>query len=245
MPPPYQDQFAVPVPLRVAPPSKSRRPMWVALAAVIVLALLGAGTAVYVLRDDLRPPGPKQSTEALPAPAQPTPTPRQPGLEPPRPGDWPTQWPKFTATDKVKTQVFSGLGFTFTAPANWSCVAAASGQGFSRYNCGVTVASEEKVGGEVTVRTCPQPCDVNRRDELRKVEEAWGQQWRFAGDYVVIAETTKLNGAAVYGLVVVAFFASTPGGELDRQLVIRMTGPNAYLNDIRRVANAARDTARF
>ena len=60
---------------------------------------------------------------------------------------------------------------------------------------------------------------------LRKAEEAWGLQWRAAGQYVVLVETVKLNGAKRYGVVVVAFWRSEPDGAVDRQLVLRMTAP--------------------
>lgn len=80
---------------------------------------------------------------------------------------------------------------------------------------------------------------------MRAAEEAWGLRWRNAGQYATVVETLKANNTTRYGLVVVAYWRSVPEGGLDRQLVLRMTGPAAWNDELRRVANAARDSARF
>ncbi|MFC7548038.1 hypothetical protein [Plantactinospora sp. GCM10030261] len=137
-----------------------------------------------------------------------------------------------------------GLGFGFTAPANWTCNPAGSAEGEVKYNCGGSIGDNQEIGGELIVRECPD-CDEARRVALRQAEEAWGQQWRSGGPYVVLAETTKLDGANAYGVVVVAFWRSNPDGAIDRQLVLRMTSPVEWVDVIRRVVGSIRANARF
>ena len=88
-------------------------------------------------------------------------------------------------------------------------------------------------------------CDEAHRDELRTVEDAWGAQWRFAGPNATLAETLTLDERDRYGLVVVGYWASTPGSAIDRQLVLRMTAPPNWIDDIRRVANGVRGAVKF
>jgi hypothetical protein len=244
LPPQYSDDPLVPPLGNVSRPRRRRKALWAAVA-VVVLALAGGATAaVLTMRKDGKTPVAQQSTAASAGPVIPTPSARQPGLEPPRVGDWP-RWPAFGPGNNPQPHPLEGTGLTLALPSSWTCTRAATDEGATRYNCGAATTNGEEVGGEITVRTCEKPCNTERRDEMRKAEEAWAQQWRYAGEYAVIAETKTVNGSARYGLVVVAFWRSTPDDAVDRQLVFRMTAPEAWTDDIRKVANAAKIAAKF
>jgi hypothetical protein len=236
-------------PLFGGPTPKPSRRTWL-WATVIVLVLL-AGTGGFVAwRVVLSGPGKVQGAPSNRATnsSQPVPTdtPLRPGLEPPNPGPWPRLWPKFVSDhDKVSTLSLDGLGFKLTVPVPWQCALRGSGTGYVRYNCGADTSTGQRIGGDVIERDCPQPCDAQQQTTMRATEEAWGLQWREAGPNVTIAETTKLNGAATYALVLIGYWHSTPGGPLDRQIVLRMTGPPDWVNDIRKFANAVRDSVAF
>jgi hypothetical protein len=220
---------------------RRRTRLWIGTAVLAVLVIGGAGT-VFAWQGLGETKAPKRATasSAVSAP-MPTASPLRPGLEPPRPGDWPTRWPKLDGADKVKTVKLDGLDFAVTLPATWNCVRAGSAEGFVKFKCGVTLAGNAEVGGELVVRDCPGPCNQERRDAMRKTEEAWGQQWRAAGEYAYLAETLNLDGASRYGLVMLAYWRSAPDGAVDRQLVLRMTAPAEWVNDVRKVANGIRD----
>jgi hypothetical protein len=207
----------------------------------------GAGAFVWIGRGDTTEPTANPSpTGVVPSGASswsPSARPQQPGIEPPRPGDWP-KWQVFSRSDAVRTLNPDGLGFEFVAPADWTCTPGGSTEGQVKYNCGASIGDNAEVGGELIVRNCPE-CGEEQRDALRKAEEAWGLQWRSGGPYVVLAETVKLNGANKYGIVVVAFWRSEPDGAIDRQLVLRMTAPEDWIDVIRRVVNSIRDNAEF
>ncbi|MGW5560294.1 hypothetical protein ACWER9_24095 [Micromonospora sp. NPDC003944] len=246
---PAHDPFSSPTQrIRPSPPRKSRTGLWVGIAALVVVLVAGGSALAWSSFG-----GPSEPTTASPTPtgvaesrataSLPAGPPQQPGLEPPRPGDWPT-WPSFVQGGAVRTLNPEGLGITFLAPANWDCTPGSSAEGQVEYNCGASIGDNSEVGGELIVREC-RDCKEDQRVALRKAEEAWGLQWRSAGQYVVLAETVKLNGAEKYGIVLVAFWRSSPDGAIDRQLVLRMTGPPDYMNDIRRVVNSVRDNARF
>jgi hypothetical protein len=223
---------------------RSRTRLWIILGVVVVVLVAAGSVLGWQLSGGTggKPQaGASPSVSALPAP---TPTPLRPGLEPPLLGSWPKQWPKFGPTDKVATRTLDGLGFALTVPATWKCVRAGSAAGFVKYSCGTTVSGEQ-IGGDLIVRDCAAPCDAQQQATMRGTEEAWGLQWRQAGENVTIAETTKLNGAARYGLVVVAYRHSTTGGALDKQVVLRLTSPVSWLDDLRKIANAVRDSAVF
>ncbi|SNS72255.1 hypothetical protein SAMN05421812_101549 [Asanoa hainanensis] len=245
--PPAPDPFAAPGRRIAFSAPKKRRPrgLLIGIAAAVVVLLAGGGV-VFALAggDGGDDPTPTPSNTGTVTAAQPTAPPVQPGLEPPRPGDWPDKWPVFSPTDPVRPVNLDGLGFTLTLPARWECAAAAVSAGNVRYNCGRSTA-DGPIGGELTVRACTPVCDEAHRDELRTVEDAWGAQWRFAGPNATLAETLTLDGGKRYGLVVVGYWPGTPGGAVDRQLVLRMTAPPNWVDDIRKVANGVRGAAKF
>ncbi|MEV4534293.1 hypothetical protein AB0J82_10740 [Asanoa sp. NPDC049518] len=240
------DPFAAPGRRIAFSATRKRRPraLWVSIAAAVVV-VLAAGGVVFALAgeeggDD---PAPTLSGGGTVAALQPTSPPVRPGIEPPRPGDWPDKWPVFGPTDPVRPVNLDGLGFTLTLPARWDCAAAAVGAGSVRYNCGRNT-DDGPIGGELTVRNCTPICDEAHRDELRSVEDAWGAQWRYAGPNATLAETLTLDGDR-YGLVVIGYWAGTPGGAVDRQVVLRMTAPRNWVDDLRRLTNGLRGAAKF
>jgi hypothetical protein len=224
-----------------AGPANLRRWLWVGVSVAVVL-LAVAAVATWRQR-----PGPGPRPDAGPTIAAPvlSSPPLRPGLEPPWPGEWPADWPRFGRREDVQTLALDRLG-RVTLPADWTCVLRESAAGFAKYACGGPIEGGRDIGGELLLRDCPAPCDEGRQTSMRRFEEAWGLQWRYAGRYVTIADTSRLNGAAgQYGVVVVAYFRSAPEGRVDRQLVLRMASPESWLNLLRKVANAVRATARF
>ena len=234
-------------------PSDERRPRFgrvfaivgaFAVAAVVVAAAafiavralpLGGGTSA--------PTTPAVTTPAAPEVTTPPP---QPGLEPPIEGNWPRLWAGFAPADKPRTFNLQGLPFPLQVPAYWNCTPAATTPEAVRYNCSGPINDDQDIGGEVVVQECPVPCDAARRDAMRAVENAWGQQWRFAGPNATIAETLKLHGQdQTYGLVILGYFRSRAGGPIDRQITLRMSSPESWLADLRKVAVSVRAGAKL
>ena len=137
----------------------------------------------------------------------------------------------------------AGVGFSFRVPEAWTCTPVSASTDVASYDCGASI-SGGKVGGDLIVRTCPDPCDGRRRVDMRQGEEAWGLQWVRAGGYMAWAETTNFVGPPRYGLVVVGYWRSVPDGAIDRQLVLRMTAPPDRTDEIRKVANDIRVAVR-
>ncbi|MET7818401.1 hypothetical protein [Micromonospora zamorensis] len=247
---PSHDAFSAPV-RRIAPsaPRRRRRGLWIGIGALVLVLVAGVGTGAWIGLggNDGNPatatPTPSEVVQSQTPDWLPTRAPQQPGIEPPRPGDWP-KWPSFAAGDAVRVFEPEGLGFGFTAPADWTCAAGGSTEGQVKYNCGASIGANSEIGGELTVREC-RDCNEERRVALRKAEEAWGLQWREGGPYVFLAETTNLNGADTFGIVVVAFWRSAPDGAIDRELVLRMSAPGTWVDVIRSVVNSVRNGARF
>ena len=225
-------------------PESRRSSRWVWIVGVLLVAVL-AGATIFGWQQLIRnaAPGSTPTSSTAPAPVLST-TPLVPGLEPPRPGNWPSAWPKFTASNPVKTLKLDGLGFPLTVPTTWNCLLADRAAGLVKYNCGGP-ALDDDVGGELIVRDCPTPCDPERRIAMRRAEEAFGLQWRDAGENATIAETLTLHGARRYGLVVVAYWRSDGGATVNRQVVLRMAAPEAWVDEVRRVANGIREAANF
>ncbi|MFG3552877.1 hypothetical protein ACGGAQ_00665 [Micromonospora sp. NPDC047557] len=245
---PPADPFVAPV-RRIKPsePRPRRTRLWVGAAALVLVVLAAAGGLVLWGGSD--DPGTPQTapTTSILSPAIPTTQPQSPGIEPPKPGAWPTQWPRFTERDTVRTLTdLDGLGFPVKVPTTWQCTLAARAEGFVKYQCGTTASGNQAVGGEVIVRECPQPCTGQWQNAMRSVEEAWGAQWIRSGLYASYAEQIiEVDGTQRHGLVVVAYFRSGEDGAINRQLVIRMTSPVPEAYQLRRFASYIRDVVVF
>lgn len=221
---------------------------WALPAAGLVLGLLAGGGLVTLVDPGTDPPRPQPSVSSasLPEPASAAP-PLNPGLEPPAEGTWPAQWVRFSPTDRVLTLTgLDGLTFPVKVPLTWRCTAVERARGLSRHQCGGPADNGAQLGGELIVRDCPAPCDGPRQTAMRTAEEAWGLRWVRSGPSSTYAETSSLtvDGERRYGLVVVAYWRSGDG-DVDRQLVLRMTAPVTGANQLRRVANYLRDVLLF
>jgi hypothetical protein len=247
---PPNDAFA-PQDRRITPsePRRRRTGLLVGIAALVLVVLAGAG-GVFLWSgsdDDKEPQVAASASSTAAPPALPTSPPQSPGIEPPKPGAWPTQWPKFTVRDNVRTlPELEGLGFPVKVPMDWQCTLAGRADGFVKYNCGVAAGEGPSIGGELIVRDCPQPCDESRQTAMREAEEAWGAQWIRSGQHATYAESLiEVDGEQRHGLVVVAYFRGGADGLTDRQLVLRMTGPVQDGHVLRRVATYLRDVVVF
>ncbi|MEV1288024.1 hypothetical protein [Micromonospora sp. NPDC049679] len=246
-PPSYDPLYSPERHIMPSPPARRRTALWLGITALILFALAGTG-AVFVwgpVGDNGKPTSPP--ARSAPQVAMPTARPVSPGIEPPKPGAWPTQWPRFTGTDTVRTLAgLDGFGFTVKVPLSWECSLAGRAEGFAKYNCGASRGEDSEIGGELTVRDCPQPCTKEWQVVMRKAEEAWGAQWIRSGEFSAYAEAIlDVDGAQRHGLVVVAYWRSGSDGSLDRQLVFRMTAPVKDAQQLRRVASYLRDTVIF
>jgi hypothetical protein len=244
-PGPSTGQFGSPVVPAADADSGSRRRAapWIGVAVVAVLV---AATMLVAWRAVAGIAEPESAPTTTAPPAAAATAPPRPGKEPPLPGGWPSVWPRFKPPPDMRTLTLDGLGFTFVAPVTWSCTPNASEAGSVSYTCRAPIGNDQDIGGELTVRECPSPCDNEVRATMRATEEAWGEKWRFAGQNVTIAETHSFNGQAEhYALALIANFASKPDGAVDRQLVMRMDAPEDWLNDIRKFANSLRDAVKF
>ncbi|MGC4807009.1 hypothetical protein [Micromonospora sp. DT233] len=239
---------ARPTPSTSAPaPTGPGAGRWALLAVGLVLGLVAGGGLVTLLDPGAGPSGPPPTAgpSSLPAPASAA-APLSPGLEPPAKGEWP-QWVRFTATDRILTLTeLDGVSFPVKVPPTWRCTSVERAAGLSRHQCGVPAGGGTALGGELVVRQCPAPCDGPRQTAMRLGEEAWGLQWVRSGPSSAYAESSSLSidGERRYGLVVVAYWRSGDG-DVDQQLVLRMTAPLAGANQLRRVANYLRDVLVF
>lgn len=229
-----------------APPAAPRR-RWrtwllVGVGALVLVALGGVGTvAVLNLRGDEGEPVAQSSPSPTPGTEQPTGQPREPGIEPPIDGQWPAEWPHFDAGDQVRRmEQLPGIPFAFEIPADWECTDAISTPESAHYRCGVP-GSDPQVGGDLIVRDCPEPCDADRRVEMRRAEEAWGVQWVRDGGYFSWAETTAdIAGEEYYRVIFVGYYRSSEEGRIDRQVVFRMSVPADDQDTLRKTANSVR-----
>jgi hypothetical protein len=246
------DPFSSPVRrIEPSPPRRKRTGLWIALGVVLAVLLAGGGTFFLLTRGGQDDKGGKkpvtaaqQQTQTSAAAPAVTPTPLHPGIEPPRVGTWPAKWPVFAAKDQAKKLTLDGVDFPVSVPLGWACNPAANAAGTVKYTCGITSGADQ-VGGELIVRDCAEPCDTATQEAMRKEEEAWGQTWRWVGKNATLAETLQVDGADRYGMVIVAYVPGSTGGQLGKQIVLRLTGPSQWRNDLRKVANAVRSAARF
>jgi hypothetical protein len=172
------------------------------------------------------------------------PQPAVPGREPPQSGTWPARWSKYKATSEPRTlDGLDGLGFPLKVPPHWECTAVEKASGYVKYHCGAPPGKELTVGGELVVRVCPHPCTGDQRRAMRSTEVAWGLQWIRAGEMTTYAESDNLevDDRQRYGLVLVGYWRTGSRAEVDRQVVLRMTGPPDDAAQIHRVANYLRD----
>jgi hypothetical protein len=226
------------------PPRRSRTGLWIGIAVAVLVLIAGGGGVYAWSASGNSPTTPERSNAATEAPL-PTATPLSPGVEPPSDGNWSTSWPRFAdPPDKVRELNLEGVGFKFLVPRDWDCQLGGSGDGFTKYNCGPAPGGTE-IGGELVVRECPEPCDENRRVAMRKAEEAWGLQWKRGSRTSAYAETNTIDGQARYGLVIVAYWRSSPDLAVNRQIVFRMTAPVAQADVIRKISRSVRTSALF
>jgi hypothetical protein len=247
-PPPYENPLVRSPqnvsPFGAAPPEPQRRRrsgLVIGLMVLVIALLVGGGLAIVVWPEDGEPRT-QPSTE--PTVQEPTfPPPSQPGVEPPQDGEWPADWPAFGPDEPANRMV--GLigerdGQSFQVPEGWDCPSVAAQGTFAHYTCGPDGDAAE-IGGDLIIRFCPDPCDASQRDQMRTEVDAWGLQWVRDLGFRSWAETTEIDGEEQYGLVLVAYYRTTPEGRIDRQLVLRMTAPVDQADEIRKIANSVRD----
>jgi len=237
-----------------AAPPRKRRGLLVAGVILLVLVLVGAGvvtTWALTKSDDSKPvdrPTAAPSKTAKP-PASPNPGANPPavsdraGKEPPIAGSWPTAWPTFTAADPTKQQEkLAGLGFSFRVPADWECTKIDQSGRYAKWECTEKTSAAAPAGGELIVRECSEPCDSQRKIQMRRAENAWSLQWTRADGHSAYAETDELPGKSGkrYGLVAVRYWHSKEGGPLDRQVVFRMTAPPSGKAALQKILNEVR-----
>lgn len=210
---------------------------------MILLLLAGAGTVIFMTLgggggDDET--APQASASASPSVAE-QPGPREPGIEPPTDGEWPGDWPHFGPGDQVRRiEHLPGFPFAFEVPAQWECNDAGGDEGASYYTCGIP-GGDPQVGGDLLIRACPDPCDADRRVDMRRAEEAWGVQWVRDGGYLAWGETTvDVAGLTYYRVVFVGYYRSSQEARIDRQVVFRMTVLADDQEDLRKTANSVR-----
>jgi hypothetical protein len=223
-----------------SPPRKGRGRLWLIVAAVVVVLLIAAGVVYYLVpgRDDSPVAGPTASAAPQQIGEVPTAPPANPGIEPPRDSKgWPAGWPSFTANDKVSTLALEGFGFPVKVPLGWQCTLAGRAPGYVKYNCGTAPGAPQQLGGEISVRDCSAPCDGRRQAQMRQAEEAWGTRWQRAGPFAALAETQlDADGELRHALVVVGYYRGSATGDLDHQVVLRMTAPVKDATQVRRIA---------
>jgi hypothetical protein len=216
------------------------------LVGAVLLGLValggGGGAVALTMQSDGDGPGPTPSTSPSTLATPPVPQPAtQPGIEPPFEGEWPADWPSFEAQEPVTPVTdLAGVGFGFALPEGWTCTNVTDTEQLAHYTCGPG-GDAEQIGGDLEVRPCPDPCDGDRRVQMRTTVEAWGLQWVRDGGYRSYAETSQVAGEQRYGLVIVGYWRTASEGRLDRQLVFRMTGPVDRADDLRKIANSVRD----
>lgn len=231
--------FSVPP---AGPPPRRSNGLLIGLVVLVVALLVGGGSVVAVAMwpDGSQPDAQESIGSTVQEPTFPPPS--QPGVDPPLEGEWPADWPTFEEEPVSQMQGLIGDldGQAFQVPAGWECPQVSAEGTFAHYTCGPD-GDPAEIGGDLTIRFCPDPCDAAQRDQLRAEVEAWGLRWVRDFSFRSWAETTEIDDEERYGLVVVAYYRTTPEGRIDRQLVLRMTAPIEQADDVRKVANSVRE----
>lgn len=242
-----------------APERRSNGTLLAVLGVAIVLLIAGnawlASLAVekYRRSSSDAPPRAADRPRATLAPVEPPPVAGPPipggtpGIEPPQHQPWPAAWSTFRPGDATTQQRLDGLGFDVTLPAGWRC---AKGTGAEvRWACADPTG---QAGGDLVVRRAASWYDAQTKISLRKAEGAWGRRWIRPVEngepdgHTSFAETTQVpgpDGTPRYGLVLVRYWHSRPGGPLDRQLVFRMTAPPTQAASVQKILTAIRAAA--
>lgn len=222
---------------------RSRRRTWLVVGLVLIgLIVLGGGggaVAFTLLPDDSKAEPPLSASPSAAVTATAPAAVAQPGVEPPLEGEWPADWPTFEEGEATPIANLAGVGFSFEVPEGWSCTPVATTDEVAHYTCGPG-GRNDLLGGDLIVRACPDPCDAERRVELRRAEEAWGLQWVRDSGYRSWAETDEIDDEPRYGLVLVGYWRTTPEGRIDRQVVFRMTASVEQADEIRMVGGSVR-----
>jgi hypothetical protein len=230
------------------PPRRRRTGLAVGLLVLVIALLVGGGLAIVVWPDEGGPRAQQSSEPPTPTAQEPTlPPPSQPGIEPPQEGEWPADWPVFGADEpisRVRGLIGERNAQIFELPEGWECASVAAAGSFAHHSCGPGGEATE-IGGDLIIRSCPDPCDEGRREEMRSEIDAWGLQWVRDSSFRSWAETTEIDDGERYGLVFVAYYRTRPEGRLDRQLVLRMSGPLEQADELRKIGNSVRDATQY
>jgi hypothetical protein len=231
------------------PKRRSNGTLLAALGVAIVLLIAGnawlASLAVEKYRRSSSD-GERRAADRPTATAPPVPG-GGPGIEPPQHQSWPAGWSTFQPGDATTQQRLDGLGFDVTLPTGWRCAKGAGAE--VRWAC---TDPTGQAGGDLVVRRASSWYDAKTKIALRKAEGAWGRRWIRPVEngepdgHTSFAETTQVpgpDGTRRYGLVLVRYWHSSPGGPLDRQLVFRMTAPPAQAASVQKILTAIRAAA--
>ncbi len=206
------------------------------------------------------PPTSGPPTSGPPTSGQPTatpPTPAPPTAEPPTspaPGSGPTgplqpgpgvAGPSFGAQEQTREMRLEGLPFPFRTPATWGCQRSdVATPPAVRWVClDDRWILEERPGsppgGVIHVQPCPAPCGDDAWQSLR-TEHAPDADWQVVDVATVVHEDTEPDTAGTYRIRMSHVFASSPGGPPDTHVYVRMTAPQGFEDDVRKVVNDIR-----
>ncbi|WP_026212175.1 hypothetical protein [Longispora albida] len=233
------------------PQKKSRKGLFITLGLVALVLVLAAGGGILAFTKlGQSDPDAKPTGAASNAPqGDPEPTAGVvAGKEPATAGTWPAGWSTFQAGDKV---AMSGtqpdLGFEIKLPFGWACEKQEGKPGWA-----ITVNCSDKSGSaapnaatvQMVVRNCAGGCPEAKQKELRGKEHAWGLPWYRSDDGTYYARNREATGPAgkQQQMVILRYARSTPGGQLDRQVTLRMTSPVDQGWVLERIANEFRTT---
>jgi hypothetical protein len=210
------------------------------IIGVVLLFVVPAAVAFALLRPNGDGANTTQPTATTTPYVSPRPAVTGPGKEPPVAGEWPTGWATFSSTDPTRRNGIGG--FTFNMPDTWDCARKPEPGAVSWEVCGAKQGERDAIGGDIVVRRCEGgECTLAIRDRMRLAEEAWGLQWTWAGSLLCWAESTDFIGSPRYGLVMVGYGRSRAKGEVNKEIVVRMTSPPEQAAELQKVANSIRE----